>query len=285
MFGRKRRERKGIERLLTEELDSAVRDYDRRVPSRYWPIFRRRRSPFDWLELRPIAIKGFRHFLVSAVRTPVPEAVCYEVATSVVVSTFESYFNRADSSTDGKNKSDVLSFRLVRNEDVPQRVKEEVGRMRQRIRKMIFTVASYMETNQFASLGAALDADAGSMNLQRESFLNARFKINVSCASIAVSVELLRKTTEKLLERIRSYREKDVRMERRYVLLTAVFVYEILDLMVSFLKTFEIQGVEELREIHEQMKSQIEAGDRKNLELAKRIRTLRDRGGQMAKLA
>jgi len=283
MFGRKRRERKGIERLLIDELDSAVREYDSRVPSRYWPIFRRR-TTFNWLEVRPLAIKGFRHFLTSAARTPVPEVVCYDVATSMVLSTFESYFNKVDSSSEGSNKSDVLSFKLVRNEDIPQRVKEEIGRMRQRIRKAIFTVASNMEANKFASLGEALDAEAGSTSARREAFLNAQFRTNVSCTSIAVSLELFRRTTEKLLEKIRSYRNKDVKMERRYVLLSAVFVYEILDLMISFLKTFEVQGVDELRDMHEQMKSEIEAGDRKNLELAKRIRAILDKGGDRGEL-
>lgn len=142
-----------------------------------------------------------------------------------------------------------------------------------------------MEANQFTSLGAALDSEGDSVSRQRaEAFLNAQFKIRVSCTSIAVSLELFRKTTEKLLEKLRNYRGKDVRMERRYALLSAVFVYEILDLMVSFLRTFEIQGVEELRAIHETVKSEIEAGDRKNLELIRRIRTVVEREGQADEL-
>lgn len=133
MLGRKRRERKGIEKFLVEQLDSAARDYDKRLPSRLWPIFRRRHTRFNWLELHPLAIMGFRHVVGGAVRAAMPHDIFYDIATSVVVTTFEGYFNDASSSRRASDKSDaVLSFRLVRSDDVPRKVKDEVGRMRQK---------------------------------------------------------------------------------------------------------------------------------------------------------
>jgi hypothetical protein len=286
MLGHKRRERKGIERFLVEQLDDAARDYDKRLPSRLWPIFRRR-NRFNWLELYPIAIKGFRYVIKGAMRAAMPHDIFYDIATSVVVTTFDGYFDDASSSMKANDKSDaILSFKLVRSDDVPRKVKDEVGRMRQKVRSAIFAVAAYMEASQFSSLGAALDAEGDSVTRHRaEAFLNAQFRIRVSCTSIAVSLELFRRTTEKLLERLRNYRGKDVKMERRYALLSAVFVYEILDLMVSFLKTFEIQGIEELRSIHDTVNSEIETGYRKNIELFKRIQTVREREGQADDLA
>ncbi len=112
-------------------------------------------------------------------------------------------------------------------------------------------------------------------------FLDAQYKMRVSCNSIAVSLELFRSTTREIESRIAQHRRtRNIKEERRCVLLMSVFMYEILDLICSFLRAFRVQGVDELRAMNEQIRREVEPGKLKNPEMAKRIEQTAGRGMQ-----
>jgi hypothetical protein len=258
--------RESVERLdkfLRTQIEQAALEYDQSRPSLLSQVFagKKKQSP---LALPPAVVSGFRH-MVRAAASPAatPEAVVYSTAANVAIDMFSGYYDKLDTSVRSKNAGSetLLSFHLISDNNVAGKLKESVGRMRYCIQKTIVATAQYIEMGEFASLEEVLRETPDQAKQQKtHKFVDSQYRLHVSYRSMAISLQLFAAVNQELLNRIQREKISNPAKAHRSLVTNAVFVYEIADLIIAFLEAFELQGIPELHQLHQQAMGEVAEG-------------------------
>jgi hypothetical protein len=218
------------------------------------------------LEYQKIAIKGISDSVTLGLATVVPAGTIYAIGAKVGLELFETYFKDTfrTSLTATRTGADALSFRLVEQADVTNHYKEKVAAMRHCIRATIYAVAEFIEL-QGMSLPQLRNTELEpAKQRQVESFIDSTHRWRTSYRSMATALSLFVQENAEIVKRIKQARATRSEDTKRLFQLNAVFSFEVADVIVEFLRSFELQGIAELRRLHSEIKSEIVSG-RNNL--------------------
>lgn len=150
-------------------------------------------------------------------------------------------------SPDERNiKGFVLSTEVKTFKDIPENIDKEISVIRERIRKLIFQVATDIETTGNSgkvkvSRGGNLDYKLPDDAAKRlKSIMSAKAKNNVSVRSIKVSIQLLAAVNNSLMEDAK--KEKNESLKRRAYITQAAYVYEMSKIVLDVLNSIELEG-------------------------------------------
>jgi hypothetical protein len=249
-----------LDKYLRRQIDEAAEEFDRMQPSFFSMIFGGKRKK-SRLAFQPIALSGFNHALRTAVTTgAAPEAVVYSTAANVAIDMFSNYYQGVETAVKEKgNLQTKLSLNLISQENIPEKIKRNIAKMRFCIQKAILATAEYIEMREFASLKEVIDEGQDSdEQTKRKSLVNAQYCLHVSYRSLAISLQLFSAINQELLKRIAGEKSSRPDVAHRFLITNAVFVYEIADFITTFLRAFELQGIPELQRLHRENMIEIE---------------------------
>lgn len=252
-----------LDKFLREKIEEAVKEFDKARPSFIKQIFAGRPKK-GHLTVQPIAVKGFNYALRSAiVGGAAPQAVLYQTASNVVIDLMSEYYKNIVDAVKGNNPRPdaILSLSLVKSENVGDKFKYNVARMRHCLQKVILSVAEYIEMQDFSSLNDVLSEEIDPNKIDRvRRFVNAQYNVHVSYKSLSVSLQLFAKINEEILTKLNTNKITNPQKAHSMFVMNSIFVYEIADFIISFISAFELQGIEELKKLHDQAIAEISRG-------------------------
>jgi hypothetical protein len=152
------------------------------------------------------------------------------------------------------NDLDLLSTRVGNIRNIPNEVRQRIAGFQTRVRKVIETVATDIEARKYARTEQDITNMDISANekLRVNALVNAEKKLFVSFESLRETIELLSKVNVFILEKIdESEKNQDQSTERKMVLANALLVYELTDYVITYIETFSLQGVNDIKAIYQ----------------------------------
>jgi hypothetical protein len=139
---------------------------------------------------------------------------------------------------------------------LPKRIQTQVGTFRSGLREEVVTIAKRMETNRLCKIKQRLAKHKlpPLQASQAQDIQSALCDILVSYHSITQGLDVLRHFNEKILNKIE--RAKGSK-KAELMLFNAVITYEVTDLVISFLRNFELKGREQLETICEAVEQEL----------------------------
>lgn len=167
-------------------------------------------------------------------------------------------------SPDERNvKGFVLSTEVLTFKDIPENVDKEISIIRDRIRQLIFHVATDIETTGSTgsvniSQGGSIDYDLPADARRRyENIMEAKVKNNVSVMAVKVSFELLSAVNKSLISEAK--KENNVSVKRKAYITQAAFVYEMSDIVLDILDKIELEGKPSLKTLKAEQDTKLKA--------------------------
>ena len=264
-----------LKKFLEKKIEVASQEFDKEKKSEFKLIFIRTKPKKDPLSLQQVIVKGVDYALRSAIVKGAPTAtVIYETAANLIIDRAQEHVRNNINSVKSTDETGdaVLSFKIIQNGKLGNRFKENTSRMRHEIQASIFATSEYIQLQEFASLNEVLDSNASPAKKQQISnFVNGHYRLHVSYQAMSIALQLFSLINQELLERLNKNRNRSQDEFHKLAVINAVLVYEVADVIIVFLRAFELQGVKEIREIHSQVTREIERGCAENDELLKQL--------------
>lgn len=263
---------KRLEELLHERIAEAEKSF--RPETQTFLIWKK--APKDPLAFNKVAIKGVGT-AASAGLAALQAPEIYQIGAKVGLALFERYFNETFLANLASNRgaADTLSYYLVRDDKVGSRYKANVARMRYNVQATIYAVAGFLE-EQKMSLEAARTTDLDpAKQRQIKSFVEANHQWRTSYRSMATALKLFVEENADILRRLQRARETGSEDRRRLFQLNAVFAYEVADAIIGFTRAFQLQGISELKRLHDEIMKEVERGKQQLKALEQQIMSAR----------
>ena len=264
-----------LKNFLESKIEFASQDFDKTKKSKFSLIFSREKPNKNPLSLNQIIVKGIDYALRSAIVKGAPATtVIYDTAANLIIDRAQEHVKGNINSVSSTNDSAdaVLSFKIIQNEKIGKRFKENISRMRYEIQAAIFATSEFIQAQEFVSLNEVLDSNTSPAKKQQIlSFVNGHYRLHVSYQSMSSALQLFSLINQELLERIDKNKNRTPDEFHKIAVINAVIVYEVADIIIAFLRAFELQGVKEIREIHSQVTREIERGRIENHEIIEKL--------------
>lgn len=149
---------------------------------------------------------------------------------------------------------DLISSSLRGRNNVIGDVSTEVGYLHDKIRIIIERIATTIENEKYKPSEEVIMTDRSISCKTREranALLNADKKCLISCQSLNIAIEIF-SDLNKLIKLQIEESEKigDTQLEKNLLLSNAILVYELTDFAINYIKTFKIQGVEDITRLY-----------------------------------
>lgn len=152
------------------------------------------------------------------------------------------------------NDLDLLSMRVTNLRNVPTDIKQRIAGFQARVRRVIDLVANEIEEHKYQKTEndiTNMDISANE-KLRVNTLVSAEKKLFISFESLKNTIELLSQVNVFILEKIdESERNKDEATERKMVLANALLVYELTDYVITYIETFSLQGLNDIKSINQ----------------------------------
>ena len=214
------------------------------------------------LAFRQIVINGATTAMRSGILGMLPVSLVYQVGAKVGLDLFENYFNETFRAnlTAIRTGADTLSYRLVDRMEVAAHHKQKIAEMRHCVRATICAVAEFIEMEGMSLQVARGTELEPAKQRQIKSFIDSTYRWKVSYRSMATALNLFVEENADIVKRLKRVRANPSEDTRRLFQLNAVFSYEVADVIIGFLHAFELQGVPELKRLHDEIMSEIADG-------------------------
>jgi hypothetical protein len=172
---------------------------------------------------------------------------------------------------DTLTNQDILTTALPLREDIPIRYKNKIEDFRERVKQVIFGVASSIQDERFGGLDHEMKK-AGLSKFQERRYIkvrDAQKELYASYDAIRISIQYITEFNNGILERIQS---ASGRGKTDLLLLNALIVYELTDAIVNLVEHFQLNGKQVLTEINQQVFSELDNQDKSDRELWERAR-------------
>jgi hypothetical protein len=213
------------------------------------------------LEYKQVAIKGITDSAMLGLSAVIPAGTIYAIGAKVGLELFEVYFNETfrKNLTENRGAADALGYKLVTQDDVASHYKEKVAAMRHCIRATIYAIAEFIEFQSTSVPQLHIELEPAKKR-QVDSFINSTHRWRTSYRSMAAALSLFVQENAEIVKRIKYARATQSKETKRLLQLNAVFAFEVADVLIEFLRAFELQGVAELKRLHGEIKSEIIVG-------------------------
>lgn len=273
--GDEAKKKASLRKYLEDKIENAGREFAKSNRPVFNILFWRQKPKPDPLCLHQTIVKGFDYALRAAIIKGAPATtVVYETAANMVIDRVQSCVKKNMSSIQSTDSSGnaFLSFKIVQSDTIGRSFKENINRMRHEVQAAIFATSEYIQMQEFASLNEVLDSKVDSAKKQQIStFVNGHYRLHVSYQAMGIALQLFSLVNQELLERINQSRNRAGDEFDKLAVTNAVLVYEVADVIIAFLRAFELQGVKEIRDIHNQVTREIKRGRVENHAILDRI--------------
>jgi hypothetical protein len=262
-------------------IESLMKEYENNKESKFKQLFKRKSNINNPLALKKISVKGFEHAARSSVVSSFsgPIGVAVDTAAGLIIDKTRTEVEKrisSHNSVDGSSES-ILSYKLITGQSISNKTQNAILNMRHQIQSTILATSEYIENKEFQSLSELLDHDVSEpKKVQISQFIDGHYKMHVSYHSMAISLKLFAKINERLLDKIEMHREGSGSDYHSLAVVNAVLIYEVSDVIIGFLKDFEVQGVDEILCIYQQVDREIERGKEQNNDIIEQINNQND---------
>ncbi len=155
------------------------------------------------------------------------------------------------------NDQALLSTYIVNNRDIPEAVRNKIGKLHNKIRIIIQEVASRIEERKYQSAQEAIEnMPLAYIDRQRANeLIQADKKVHVSYQALKTTVELFADLNQMIIDKIE--RTESIQSETELILGNAILVYELTDFLIDYLERFTVQGISDVLKLHEKTKQKI----------------------------
>ncbi len=164
----------------------------------------------------------------------------------------------------------LISAEVLIDKNVSKHMKKRVLEFRNRIRFAISAIAHAVEVREdHLVLNEISQSKVGPETKRRVERLSAgKASVNVSFRSIAVALEIFKRLNALLVEESRNAASDADALEIN--LRSCIIVVETLDTIIGLLRYFELRGESILRELKREVFADLDRGERRDAELARR---------------
>ena len=153
--------------------------------------------------------------------------------------------------------TDLLSTRISHIEEIPMAAKKNIGYFHNRINEVINSVAERIEEKKYNSPEKELNNMVLSYKdrISAGKLLNSDKNVHVSFQALRITVELFSELNQMIIEKI----EESIipHQQTNLILSNAILVYELTNFVISFLENFNLNGVDEIKSLHDVAKKKI----------------------------
>jgi len=167
----------------------------------------------------------------------------------------------------------LLSTDLRVNNDVARKLRRKANDLGKSLMGIMFETAQYIEKKNFSSVEEAIkDMDLSRFDRSRFStVIGAQKDLHVSYQTIRVAVQIFQNINGELLNEIEVSKQKDQRYRETDLLLkNTILVYELSNFIVMVLKKFNLEGVDVLKNTHDEILAEVEKNIEEDEELERR---------------
>ena len=152
---------------------------------------------------------------------------------------------------------DLLSPIIANNSNIPESVRNEVGKLHDKIRNIIDIVATRIEERKYKFAEDAIEKmQLPYVDLQRaRNLIQGDKKVHASYQALKTTVEFFADLNQMIVEKIEHI--ESPQSETKLLLGNAILVYELTDFVIGFIDGFTIQGTSEIHKLHEETKQEI----------------------------
>lgn len=155
---------------------------------------------------------------------------------------------------------DLVSSRIGQRQDIPKHVKQQIGALHAKMRNIIEEAASRIEIYKYKNSEEVLANIKLSFNEKSKanSLITAEKQVHISCQSLKIAIDFFSELNRLIFDKIEKAKETgDSKLERNLVLGNAILVYELTDFLITYIKSFELQGMSEIEKLHSSMKIEV----------------------------
>lgn len=154
----------------------------------------------------------------------------------------------------------LVSSSIAQNKRIDHAIQQQLGSLHTKMRVIIQEVAETIEYHKYQTAEEAIQ-EMRLSKAEREKvshLVEADKELHASCQSLKVAVELFCNLNKKIVSQLENHHHNMTpNEEQKLVLANALLVYEITDFSIGFIESFELGGIQNIREIHNEMKRTI----------------------------
>jgi len=157
---------------------------------------------------------------------------------------------------------DLLSSKIASNQGIPAEIRQKITDFQKKMRSVIEEVATRIEERNYRSAQEAISAMrmGKTQKEQVSALMLADKKVHISCQSLRVTVDVFSEANRMIIASLEEGEAKgDPQLGRALLLGNAVLVYELTDFVIAFIEKFRLAGIEDIKEIYDNIKKKIGA--------------------------
>lgn len=170
--------------------------------------------------------------------------------------------------------SEILSGHIEISDSVPEKMKKMVTENKKNIRKVIESIASEAEENEYKLIEQSLNKMRFSkIDRQRlDNFFSSQKNLTLSFNSLKLVIDIFSKVNETVKQEIEAFKKVGREAYSQALLKHSILVYELTRFVINYIDSFNLQGVAELEAVEKEVLKDIhdnkdrELQQRKNLE-------------------
>ncbi len=250
---------KKIEEVLRERIAEIQSSLEPEKPSIL--KWRHSSSTFDPLKITRIVIKGISNIARHGM-SAIPMNTIHRIGANVGLDLFNGYFESSYQKilTPQRSTGQALSHYLVTDNKISAKYRYSIYKMRTQIRATIFAVAEFIEAQELTiNTSQFYDIDPAKQR-QISTFVDSRYQWKTSYRSIRTAIYLFVQQNNELERRINIARKTNSKDLFALLQMNAVLVYEVADVLIGFLQSFEIQGIGALRRLYDEIIGEVNRG-------------------------
>ncbi len=170
---------------------------------------------------------------------------------------------------------DLLSVNIVTisAHNLPDQVKEDIGRLQEKIRIIIEEVAQRIEERKYKTAKEAIEkmGFAYTDRIKAIELVKADKKIQVSYQTLKTTIEYFSNLNQTIIQKLR--KSPSVELETNLVLGNAILIYEVTDFLINYIENFEINGLDDIFRLHKDTKSKVQELRRKESQLREQVKS------------
>jgi len=170
--------------------------------------------------------------------------------------------------------SELLSDTLIINRNIHSKVKEEIQEYSNNIRKIIAATAYFIEEESFQTIDEAVNSlqiESKRDNNRLNALVNAQKEIKLSYGTLIAVTEIFKTVNKSILEEFELSENESASEKTKMLLKNSILVYEFTNFMISFLKNFQLTGVNDLSLIRDDVFKDISDNEKNDIDLRNKI--------------
>jgi len=170
---------------------------------------------------------------------------------------------------------DLLSGSLIANRNIHKNIKHKVDEYSKNMHKFLLATAHFIEKEKFESVDKAI----GEIQLSKfdktrlTSLVNAQKSLSFSYSTLSTIIEIFKISNKSILDDIEKYESPDSidkRLNKTSLYLkNAIIVYELTNFVVTYLSSFKLNGINDIKEIKREVYEDIDRGHKDDEKLMK----------------